>query len=110
MDKVLIVLSAATGRVSIISFTSIVGAPVGVASASFTLIFSLTTGIIKKLLSIIRNKKKKHDKILMLGKSKLSSIEILVSETLIDLEASHEVFVMIFTERDKYEKMKKKKN
>ena len=46
----------------------------------------------------------------MLGKSKLSSIEILVSETLIDLEASHEVFVMIFTERDKYEKMKKKKN
>ena len=45
----------------------------------------------------------------MLGKSKLSSIEILVSETLIDLEASHEVFVMIFTERDKYEKMKKKK-
>ena len=45
----------------------------------------------------------------MLGKSKLSSIEILVSETLIDLEARHEVFVMIFTERDKYEKMKKKK-
>ena len=64
MDKVLIVLSAATGRVSIISFTSIVGAPVGVASASFTLIFSLTTGIIKKLLSITRIKKKKHGKIL----------------------------------------------
>ena len=64
MDKVLIVLSAATGRVSIISFTSIVGAPVGVASASFTLIFSLTTGITKKLLSITRSKKKKHGKIL----------------------------------------------
>ena len=46
----------------------------------------------------------------MLGKSKLSSIETLVSEALIDLETSHEVFVMIFTERDKCEKMKKKIN
>ena len=44
----------------------------------------------------------------MLGKSTLSSIQTLVSEVLIDLETSHEVFVMIFTERDKYEKMKKK--
>ena len=59
IDKVLIVLSATSGGVSIISFTSIIGAPVGIASASFTLIFSLTTGIIKKLLSITRNKKKK---------------------------------------------------
>ena len=47
IDKVLIVLSATSGGVSIISFTSIIGAPVGIASASFTLIFSLTTGIIK---------------------------------------------------------------
>ena len=71
--KMLIVLSATTGGVSIISFTSVVGAPVGIASASFTLIFSLTTGMVKKLLSITRNKKKKHDKILMLAKSKLNS-------------------------------------
>ena len=48
IDKILIVLSATTGGVSIISFTSIVGAPVGIASASFTLIFFLTTEIIKK--------------------------------------------------------------
>ena len=79
IDKILIVLSATTGGVSIISFTTIVGAPVGIASASFTLIFSLTTGIIKKLLSITKNKKKKHDKILMLAKSKLNSIETLIS-------------------------------
>ena len=57
IDKVLIVLSATSGGVSIISFTSIIGAPVGIASASFTLIFSLTTGIAKKLLNIIRKKK-----------------------------------------------------
>ena len=59
IDKILIVLSATTGGVSICSFTSIVGAPVGIASASFTLIFSLTTGIVKKLLNITRKKKEK---------------------------------------------------
>ena len=75
INKILIVLSAATGGVSIILFTSILGEPVGIASASFTLMFSLTTGIIKNLLSITKNKKKKHDKILMLAKSKLDSIE-----------------------------------
>ena len=66
--------SVTTGGVSIISFTSAIGAPVGIASTSFTLIFSLTTGIIKKLLNITR-KKKKHDKFLMLAKSKFNSIE-----------------------------------
>ena len=45
IDKVLIVLSATSSGVSIISFTSIVGAPVAIASASLTLIFSLTTRI-----------------------------------------------------------------
>ena len=95
IDKVLIVLSATSGGVSIISFTSIIGAPVGIASASFTLIFSLTTGIVKKLLNITRNKKKKHDKILMLAKSKLNSIETLVSQALIDMEISHEEFITI---------------
>ena len=106
IDKILIVLSATTGGVSICSFTSVVGAPVGIASASFTLIFSLTTGIVKKLLNITRNKKKKHDKILMLAKSKLNSIETLISQALIDMEISHEEFIAIFKEKDKYEKMK----
>ena len=82
-DKVLIVLSATSDGVSIISFTSIVGAPAGIASASFTLFFSLTTEVIKKLLSITRNKKKKHDNILMLARNKLNSIEDLVSQALI---------------------------
>ena len=70
------------------------------------LIFSLTTGIVKKLLNITRNKKKKHDKILMLAKSKLNSIETLISQALIDLDISHEEFVRILKEKDKYEKMK----
>ena len=87
-------------------FTSVAGAPVGVAGRSFTLIFSLTTGIVKKVLSITRSKKKKHDKILMLAKSKLNSIETLISQALIDMEISHEEFVTILTQKDKYEKMK----
>ena len=90
IDKILIVLSATSSGVSIISFTSIIGAPVGIASASFTLIFSLTTGIVKKLLNITRNKKKKQDKIFMLTKSKLSTIETLISQALIDMDISHE--------------------
>ena len=56
--KVLIILSVTTGGVSIISFTSVIGAPVGIASTNFTLIFSLTTEIIKKLLNRTRKKKK----------------------------------------------------
>ena len=82
------------------------GAPVGIASASFTLIFSLMAGIIKKLLSITRNKKKKHDKIFILAKSKLNSIETLVSQALIDMEISHEELATILNERDKYEEIK----
>ena len=60
IDKILIVLSATSSRVSIISFTSIIGAPVEKASASLTFIFSLTTGIVKKLLNITRKKKRKN--------------------------------------------------
>ena len=53
-----------------------------------------------------RNKKKKHDKILMLAKSKLNSIETLISQALIDLDINHEEFIRILKEKDKYEKMK----
>ena len=94
IDKILIVLSATSSGVSIISFTTIVGAPV--EFASLILFFSLTTGIVKKLLNITRNKKKKHDKIFMLAKSKLNSIETL----------SQEEFVTILKEKDKCETMK----
>ena len=76
IDKFLIVSSAATGGVSLCLFTSVVGAPV--------------TGIVKKLLSTTRNKKKKHDKIFMLAEIKFNSNETLISQALIDMEISHE--------------------
>ena len=107
IDKILIVLSATTSGVSIISFTSTtIGESVGIVSASFTLIFSLTTGIIKKLLNMKINKKKKHDQLLMLAESKFNSIETLISQALGDLDISHEEFIMILKEKDKYERMK----
>ena len=56
--KTLIVLSATSGVISIIYFASVTGVPARLASASFTLAFSLTTGIIKKLLKITRKKNK----------------------------------------------------
>ena len=87
-------------------FTSVVGAPVGIASASFTLIFSLTTAIVKKLLNTTRNKKEKHDKIFLLAKSKLNNIETLISQALIGMKISHEEYIAILKEKDKYEKMK----
>ena len=52
------------------------------------------------------NKKKKHDQLIMLAESKFNSIETLTSQALGDLDISHEEFVMILNEKDKYERMK----
>ena len=90
----------------IVSHATVVGAPVGIASVGFTIVFSLAIGIIKRLLSTTQKKKKKHDKILMLAKSKLNSIKTVISQALIDMEVSHEEFITILKEKDKYEKMK----
>ena len=49
IDKTLIFLSATSGGISIMSFMRIVGLPIMVTTASFTLVFSLATGIIKRL-------------------------------------------------------------
>ena len=69
------------------SFVSIFGLPIGITTASFSLVFSLTAGIIKKLLKITR-KNEKHNKIVMLSKSQLNSIETLMSQVLTDLDIS----------------------
>ena len=54
-DKILIVLNATTGGVCIISHATVVGAPLGIGSAGFAIVFSLATGITKK---VIKNNKK----------------------------------------------------
>ena len=101
-DKIFIVFSATFGTLSVVNAT-IVGIPVG---ALLTLEFSLATGIIKKLSNVTRKKKKKHNKIVILAKSKLKSIETLMSPALIDLGISHKEFKTIVNEKEKYGQMK----
>ena len=105
-DKSLIVLSATSGSISIASFATVIGTPVGITSANLSLTFSLSTGIVKKLLKTTRNKKKKHSKIIMLARSKLNSIESEVSEALINGEISHKDFMVIINEEKKYRELK----
>ena len=67
-DKIFITLSASFGTLSIVSHATVVGIPGGIAGSSLTLIFTISTGIIKKLVNITKKKKKKHDKIMSLAK------------------------------------------
>ena len=69
-DKSVIVLSATSGSISIASFATVTGTLIGIASASLSLTFSLSTGIVKKLLKTTRNKKKKHNKVIVLARNK----------------------------------------
>ena len=57
-DKVFITLSASFGTLSIASYATVVGLPAGIAGASLTLIFTVTTDVVKTLLNITRKKKK----------------------------------------------------
>ena len=75
-------------------------------SASFSLECSITTGILKKLLKTTGNKKKKHNKIVILARCKLNSIESKISEALINSEISHEEFLTIINEEKKYRELK----
>ena len=59
-DKLFITLSASFGTLSIVPHATIVGIPVGIAGASLTLIFTVTTAVVKKLLNITRKRKKKQ--------------------------------------------------
>ena len=98
-NKLFITLSASFGTLSIASHTTIVGIPVGIAGASLTLIFTVTTGVVKKLLNITRKRKKKHNRTIALARSKLNIIETLIYQTLIDFEINHGEFSKIIYEK-----------
>ena len=102
-DKSLNVLSTLSGSISIASFATVIGAPAGIIGASCCLKFSITSGFVKKLLKATRNKKKKHNKIVMLARSKLNSIESKISKAMIDNEVSHEDFETIINEEKNIE-------
>ena len=104
--KIFITLSASFGTLTLVSHATIVGIPVGIAGSSLTLIFTITTRIIKKLLNITKKKKKKHDKIMSLAGNKLNIIKTLLSSALNDFEISQEEFARIIDEKVKYEGIK----
>ena len=95
IEHSLIVISTITGCVSISAFASLVGIAIGIRSSAIELKICVITAGIKKYKSIIKKKKKKHDKTVLLAKSKLNSIEILISKALIDSNISHDEFVLI---------------
>ena len=102
-DKSLNALSILSGSISVASFASVIGAPVGIIGASCGLTFSIISGFVKTFLKTIRNKKKKHNKIVMLARSKLNSIESKISKALMDNEISHEHFETIINQEKKIE-------
>ena len=87
--------STITGCISISDFASSVDIPIGITSSAIGLKVSAITAEIKNYNSIIKKKKKKHDKTVFLANPKLNSIEVLISKVLIDLNISHDKFVLI---------------
>ena len=106
LDKIFITLSASFGTLSIASYASVVGIPAGITGASLTLVFTIGTGINKSLLKLTEKRKKKHNKIIILAKSKLNMIDTLLSSALNDSKVSHEEFTNIINEANIYENIK----
>ena len=107
-DKSFNVLSIFSGSISVASFASAIGAPAVIIGASCSFTFSITSGFVKRFLKTISNKKKKHNNIVMLARSKLNSIENKISNTLMDNEISHEDFETIINEENKILRIKRK--
>ena len=104
IEHFLILASTITGCISISAFSSLIGILIGITSSGTGLKICAIAAAIKNFKSII--KKKNHDKIVLLAKSKLNSIEILISTVLIDSVISHYEFALINNVLKEYNKMK----
>ena len=89
----LILVSTVTGCIRISEFSSLV--PVDITSSEVGIKFCAITAEIKKHKSMIKKKNKNHDKIILLGKSKLNTIKVLISKALINSYISHDEFFSI---------------
>ena len=106
IEHFLMLAPTTTVWTSIFDFASLIGILIGIASSTIGLKICAITAGIKKYKSTIKKKKKKHDKIVLLAKSKLNRIEALISKALIDLNISHDEFVLINNVLKDYNKMK----
>ena len=108
IEHFLILASTITGCVSVAAFAFLLGIPIGIRNSAIGLKICAIPARIKGYKSIIRKKKKMHDKIALLGKSKLNSMEVLISKALIDSNISHDEFVLIYNVVKEYDEMKQK--
>ena len=88
IEHFFILASTIAGCISISTFTSLVGITIGITSSEMELKICARKLIIKK-------KKKKHNKVVLLAKSKLNNIEVLISKVLINSSVSHDEIVLI---------------
>ena len=83
------------GFFSISAFTCLLDTPIGITSSAIGLKMCAIAAGMKKYKSVIKKKKRKHDKIVLLTKSRLNNIEVLISKALIDSNISHDEFVLM---------------
>ena len=106
LDEIFITLLPSISMLSIASYATVLGLPVGIVGSSLTLIFTIGMGINKSLLRVTKKRKKKHNKITALAKSKLNTVDTLLSSALNDSKISHEEFTNIIAEKNIYENIK----
>ena len=95
IDHLLIAVSTITGCISISAFASLIAILVGITSSATGLKICVISPGIKKYKSIIKKKRKKHDKIVLFAKPRLNRKEVLLSKALTDLNISQNEFVII---------------
>ena len=106
IEHFLVLDSTITGCISISVFVSLLSIPIGITSSEIALEICAIAAGIKKFKSIIKKKKKNLDKIVLLAKSKLNSIEILSSKVLIDSVISHDEFILLSNVLKEHNEMK----
>ena len=110
LNTCLFLASTVTNCVSISAFASVFFVPVGITNPAVGLKICAITTEIKKYKSIIKKGRKKHDKIVLLGKTRLDSFEVLISKALIDLYINHDKFVSVNNVLLEYKEMKEEKS
>ena len=107
IEHFLILPSTITGCVSISAFACLLVTLIGITSSATELKICAIAAGIKKHMSLIKKKVKKHDKIVLLAKPELNSIEVLFFEALIDSNISHDGYALINNVLKEYDDMKK---
>ena len=95
IEHFLILASTITGCIFISALASLVSIPIWIISSAIGLKICAITAGIKQYKSIIKKKKKKHEKIVLLAETKLNSIEVLISKALINLYINHDESVLV---------------